>query len=85
MVAIEYSVGDKTDSIIWAANEHFGELTDKTYNLGQMEAVEIAKNTDLSITAKILLSAVAGAIIQQLIDQGVPTEEIFGQGKFTIK
>lgn len=50
-----------------------------------MEAVEIAKNTDLSITAKILLSAVAGAIIQRLIDQGVPTEEIFGQGKFTIK
>lgn len=52
--------------------------------LGAMEATEIAKRADLSETAKILLSGVAGAVIQRLLDQEVPASEIFAHGKMHI-
>lgn len=81
---IFYQVGERKGKIVWAASEYFGELEGKTYNLGEMEAVMIAKMTELSLTAQLLLSAVAGAVIQHLIDQGVVVEEIFNYGTFTI-
>ena len=50
-----------------------------------MEASQIEKLENLSITARILLSAVAGALIQHLIDKGVDSEVIFSSGNFTVK
>ncbi len=84
MTRIEYEVGEVKGEIYWAASEYFGELMGKEYALGKMEAVEIEKMTGLSVTGKILLSAVAGAVIQHLLDRGVPAEEIFGVGKMTV-
>ena len=84
MTTIHYQVGTHTGEITWAASEYFGELAGKAYPLGQMEATQIATITDLSPTAKLLLSAVAGAIIQRLLDQGVPATEIFTNGTFII-
>ena len=84
MTTIHYQVGTHTGEITWAASEYFGELAGKTYSLGQMEATQIAPLDGLSLTAKLLLSAVAGAIIQHLLDQGVPAPEIFQTGTFTI-
>lgn len=84
MTTIHYQVGTHTGKITWTASEYFGELTGKTYSLGQMEATQIAPLAELSLTAKLLLSAVAGAIIQHLLDQGIPATEIFQTGTFTI-
>ena len=84
MATIEYQVGSHKGTIVWAANEHFGELIGKTYSLGKMEATQIELLTDLSFTVKLLLSAVAGAIIQHLLDQGVSAAEVFARGTFTV-
>ncbi len=85
MTKITYVVGEQKGVIYWAASEHFKELENKVFNLGEMEAVQIEKISNLSLTAKILLSAVAGAIIQHLIDNGVETELIFSKGTILIK
>lgn len=85
MQQITYKVGGKSGEIVWAASEYFGELAGKTYALGKMQAVDIAELDELSLTAKLLLSAVAGAIIQRLLDQGVAAQEIFSDGEFTIE
>lgn len=84
MTTIHYQVGGTTGEITWAASEYFGELSGQAYSLGQMEATQIAPLDNLSLTAKLLLSAVAGAIIQHLLDQGIPATEIFSTGAFTI-
>lgn len=85
MQKITYKVNKASGEIVWAASEYFGELVGRTYSLGKMEATDIAKLDDLSLTAKLLLSAVTGAIIQRLLDQEVSAEEIFSVGEFTIK
>lgn len=88
MTNIEYQVKSNDATIIgeitWAASEQFSELTGRTYDLGKMEAVQIDKIPDLSPIAKLLLSAVAGAIIQRLLDQDIPAEDIFSTGTFRI-
>lgn len=84
MTKISYQIGQNDGSIYWAAAEHFGELEETTFRLGEMEAIQIEKLNNLSPTAKILLSAVAGAIIQHLIDQGVEPEKIFSTGTFKV-
>lgn len=84
MTKIEYRVGKTEGAIYWAASEYFGELVGREFDLGKMEAKEIEKMVDLSKTAQILLSAVAGAVIQHLLDQGVLAQEIFGVGKFWV-
>ena len=48
-------------------------------------ASEIVQLKDLSTTAKILLSAVAGALIQHLLDQGYPANQIFQTGSFQVE
>jgi len=73
-----------TGEIVWAASEYFGELAGQTYNLGEMEAVKIDQMPALSPVAKLLLSAVAGAIIQHLLDQNIPADRIFSSGTFQI-
>ena len=84
MTEIKYQVGEKAGAIYWAASEYFGELVGKEFLLGKMEATEIAEMAELSETGKILLSAVAGAIIQHLLDSGVAAEEIFSTGRFSV-
>lgn len=73
-----------TGEIVWAASEYFGELIGQTYSLGEMEAVKINQMPALSPVAKLLLSAVAGAIIQHLLDQNLPADQIFTSGTFQI-
>ncbi len=85
MTEINYLVGKKSGTIFWAAAEHFKELEEKTFNLAEMEATKIERSPVFSLTAKILLSAVAGAIIQHLIDSGFEPDEIFNNGLFMIK
>lgn len=85
MTKITYTVGEQNGAIYWMATEHFKKLENKIFSLEQMEAEQIEKLKSLSLTAKILLSAVAGAIIQHLIDKGVETELIFSKGTFVIK
>ena len=84
MTRIEYTVGKERGEIFWAASEYFGELMGKEFALGAMEATEIEKMEGLSMTGRILLSAVAGAVIQHLIDKGVEVERIFGEGKMVV-
>lgn len=84
MIKIFYEVGDIEDSIFWAAAEQFDEFTKQTFYLGKMEATEIEKMSGLSVTAKILLSAIAGAIIQRILDSGVEAKTVFADGKFWV-
>lgn len=81
---ITYEVGKYKGQIIWAASEYFGELVGRNFGLGEMEATQIERLSGLSPTAKLLLLAVAGAIIQRLLDSGVEPETIFNDGKFRI-
>jgi len=81
---IEYEVGEKKGEILWAVSEYFGELTGEEFSLGELEATEIVKRNDLSETGKVLLSAVAGAVIQHLLDEGMKAEKIFREGKMRV-
>lgn len=81
---IEINVGDKNYKIEWALSEYFGELKGKKFKLNEMAADQIVLINDLSDTAKILLSAVAGAVIQYLIDNNCLIEKIFEDGYFII-
>lgn len=82
---IEISVENKKYMIEWALSEYFGELKGKKFMLNEMAAEQIEKMEDLSIVAKILLSAVAGAVIQHLIDNNIEIDSIFKTGYFVIK
>ena len=82
---IEIIVENKNYQIEWALSEHFGELKGKKFMLNKMEADQIVMINNLSETAKILLSAVAGAVIQHLIDNNCQIDNIFENGYFIIK
>lgn len=82
---IEIKVDNNNYRIEWALSEHFDELKGKEYRINQMAADQIETINNLSITAKLLLSAVAGAVIQHLIDKKCPIDKIFEYGIFTIK
>jgi hypothetical protein len=85
MTKISYSVGEEFGAIYWSAAEEFSELRGKTFKLGDMEAVEIEKMDNFSLVARILLSAVAGATIQHLLDKKIDSDEIFQHGTFRIE
>ena len=85
MTEITFNTGKGSGVIYWVATEHFKELAGKRFNLNEMEATQIEKLENLSVTAKILLSAVTGAVIQHLIDSGIETELIFNSGSFLVK
>ena len=53
--------------------------------LNEVAANQIVTIDYLSETAKILLSAVAGATIQYLMDNNCPIDSIFENGYFIIK
>lgn len=81
---IEIMVADQTYKIEWALSEHFEELKGKTFMISKVSAEQIEMINDLSTTAKLLLSAVAGAVIQHLIDKGLAFNVIFNNGKFVV-
>ena len=82
---IDIKVGDKEYKIEWALSEYFGELKGKKFMLNKMAANQIEPLENLSNIAKILLSAVAGAVIQYLMDNNCNTGDIFEKGYFIIK
>ena len=82
---IEINVDNKKYTIEWALSEYFDELKGMEFNLNNVAADQIIKMNNLSETAKILLSAVAGAVIQHLIDNNCPIDKIFKNGYFIIK
>ena len=82
---IEIIVDGKEYQIEWNISEHFDELKERKFMLNEMAADQIVKIDDMSETAKILLSAVAGAVIQYLIDVKINIDSIFENGYFTIK
>ena len=82
---IEIYVDNKKDEIEWNLSEHFDELKGKKYMLNEMAADQIVMMKDISETAKILLSAVAGAVIQHLLDNNCEVNSIFENGYFIIK
>jgi len=81
---IEINVDNKNYEIEWAISEHFNELKGMKFNLNEVAADQIITINNLSEVAKILLSAVAGAVIQHLIDINVPIDKIFS-GYFIVK
>ena len=85
MQVIEIVVENKTYKIEWALSEYFDELKGMKFNLNEVAANQIIKMNNLSETAKILLSAVAGAVIQHLIDENCPIDSIFNTGYFNVK
>ena len=82
---IEINVDNKKYTIEWALSEYFDELKGMKCMLNNVAADQIVKINDLSETAKILMSAVAGAVIQHLIDNNCPIDSIFEKGYFIIK
>ena len=85
MQIIEIIVENKSYQIEWALSEYFDELKGMKFMLNKVEADQIVMIKNLSETAKILLSAVAGAVIQHLIDNNCPIDSIFSNGYFIIK
>ena len=85
MQIIEIVVGNKNYQIEWALSEFFGELKGRKFMLNEVAADQIIKINNLSEIAKILLSAVAGAVIQHLIDNNCPIDSIFKNGYFIVK
>ena len=85
MQIIEIIVEDKKYQIEWALSEFFDELREMKFMCSEVAADQIIKLNNLSETAKVLLSAVAGAVIQHLIDEKCPIDSIFQNGYFIIK
>lgn len=81
---IEINVDNKKYQIEWALSEYFDELKGKKFMLNKVAANQIVMIDNLSETAKILLSAVAGAVIQHLIDNNCGINSIFNNGYFII-
>ena len=85
MQVIEIVVENNNYQIEWAISEYFDELKGLKFSLNEVAADQIIKIKYLSDTAKILLSAVAGAVIQHLIDNNCQINSIFENGYFIIK
>ena len=85
MQIIEIVVDNKNYQIKWALSEFFGELKGMKFMLNEVAADQIVSINNLSETAKILLSAVAGAVIQYLMDNNISIDSIFNNGYFIVK
>lgn len=81
---IEINVDNKKYQIEWALSEYFDELKGMKFMLNKVAADQIVMIDNLSETAKILLSTVAGAVIQHLIDNNCRVDSIFENGYFII-
>ena len=85
MQVIEIIVEGEKYQIEWALSEFFDELKGMKFMLNNVAADQIVMMDNLSETAKILLSAVAGAVIQHLIDNNCSIDSIFEKGCFVVK
>ena len=85
MQIIEIIVENKKYHIEWGLSEHFDELKGMKFRLNKVSADQIVMINNLSEVAKILLSAVAGAVIQHLIDNKCQLNSIFENGYFIVK
>ena len=85
MQIIEIVVENGNYQIEWSLSEHFEELKGMKFMLNEVAADQITMINNLSEVAKILLSAVAGAVIQHLIDNNCPIDSIFKNGYFIVK
>ena len=85
MQIIDIFVDNKKYQIEWNLSEHFDELKGMRFMLNKMAADQIVMINNLSETAKILLSAVAGAVIQYLLDNNCQVNSIFENGYFIIE
>lgn len=82
---IKFNVGDQySGHIYWKIDEDFSEISNHGYNLNETTAWCI-ENMNLSLRSKILLSAVAGAVIQHLIDLHIDSNLIFSIGQMYIE
>ncbi len=81
---IKIIVEDKEYQIEWNISEYFDELKGNKFMFNKMAADQIAMINNISETSKILLSAVAGASIQYLIDNNCNKKSIFENGYFII-
>ena len=84
MQIIEIVVENKKYQIEWALSEHFAKLKGMKFMCNEVAANQIIELNNLSEIEKILLSAVAGAVIQHLIDNGCLIDSIFKSGYFII-
>ena len=82
---IDINVDNKKYQIEWNLSEYFDELKGMKFMLNKMSADQIVMLNNISETAKILLSAVAGAVIQHLLDNNCQVNSIFENGYFIIK
>lgn len=82
---IKINVNNNEYEIEWAISEYFDELKGMKFMLNEVAADQIQKINNLSEVAKILLSAVAGAVIQHLIDINCPIDSIFENGYFIVQ
>ena len=82
---IKINVDGMEYQIEWALSEYFDELKGMKCMLNEVAADQIVLINNLSETAKILLSAVAGAVIQYLIDNDVSIDKIFNSGYFIVQ
>ena len=85
MQVIDINVDGRNFQIEWAISEYFDELKGMKFMINKMAADQITMINNLSEIAKILLSAVAGAVIQHLIDKTISIDKIFETGYFVIK
>ncbi|MCM1220362.1 MAG: hypothetical protein NC548_38350 [Lachnospiraceae bacterium] len=86
---VNYSVKglDGVHRFEWNADEDFSELLGYDFRLDNTKAVDIDAMDNLSNQSKILLSAVAGACIQHIIDTlpaHIPTITVFETGMLWI-
>jgi hypothetical protein len=82
---IKIKVENKDYQIEWALSEYFAELKGMKFMLNNVAADQIVLLDNLSETTKILLSAVAGAAIQHLIDNNCSMDSIINKGYLIIK
>lgn len=82
---IDIYVDNKLYQIEWALSEYFDELKGMKFMLNKVSADQIVMLDNISEMAKILLSAVAGAVIQHLIDIDCSIDSIFENGYFIIQ
>ena len=82
---IKINVNNNEYEIEWAISEYFDELKGRKFMLNSVAADQIQKINNLSEVAKILLSAVAGAVIQHLIDINCPIDSVFENGYFIVQ
>lgn len=73
---IKVEANGKAYEIMWAIREDFSELKGKKFEIYKMSAKDIL-SMDLSDYSKILLSAMAGAVIQYLIDIDALSNGVF--------